>query len=206
MSFGFNSDVPVGAHTCHVQTEERGIAHPVIETVVYLRGCVLHRRAASYEDLLGTEYSEAAIRGRVEEQHRSVIEELRSGVLVIPAADLAAAALAGGIQVHLLNPASWVAAGKATLEIEVLSRADGRPVGEARLEVLLEGPQPALHFAGQSDAQGRAQIDFPLPALGSAGAELIIRAVANSAEDQIRYALRPKGKSPAPAGGMGTGQ
>lgn len=205
MNFGFNSDVPVGAHTCHVQTEERGIAHPVIETVVYLRGCVLHRRAASYEDLLGAESSEAAIRERVEEQHRSVIEELRSGVLV-PAADLAAAASAGGIQVHLLNPASWVAAGKATLEIEVLSRADGRPVGEARLEVLLEGPRPALHFEGQSDAQGRAQIAFPLPALGSAGAELIIRAVANSAEDQIRYALRPKGKSPAPAGGMGTGQ
>jgi hypothetical protein len=205
MNSGFNSDVSVGAHTCHVQTEERGIAHPVIETVVYLRGCVLHRRAASYEDLLGAEPSEAAIRERVEEQHRSVIEELRSGALVT-AADLAAAASAGGIQVHLLNPASWVVAGKATLEIEVLSRADGQPVGEARLEVLLEGPQPVLHFEGLSDAQGRAQIAFPLPALGSAGAELIIRAVANSAEDQIRYALRPKGKSPAPAGGMGTGQ
>jgi hypothetical protein len=205
MNFGFNSDVLVGAHTCHVQTEERGIAHPVIETVVYLRGCVLHRRAASYEDLLSAEPNEAAIRERVEEQHRSVIEELRSGALVT-AADLAAAASAGGIQVHLLNPASWVVAGKATLEIEVLSRADGQPVGEARLEVLLEGPQPMLHFEGQSDAEGRAQIAFPLPALGSAGAELIIRAVANSAEDQVRYALRPKGKSPAPAGGMGTGQ
>jgi hypothetical protein len=206
MNFGFNSDVPVGAYTCHVQTEERGIAHPVIETVVYLRGCVLYRRAASYEDLLGEESNEAAIRERVEEQHRSVIEELRSGVLVIPAADLAAAASAGGIQVHLLNPASWVAAGKATLEIEVLSRADGRPVGEARLEIMLEGSRPALHFTGQSDAQGRAQIAFLLPALDSAGAELIIRAMANSAEDQIRYALRPKGKSPAPAGGMGMGQ
>jgi hypothetical protein len=203
MNFSFNSDVTVGAHTCHVQTEERGIAHPVIETVVYLRGCVLHRRAASYEDLLGGEYSEAVIRERVEEQHRSVIEELRSGVLTIPAADLAAAASAGGIQVHLLNPASWVAAGKATLEIEVISRADGRPVAEARLEVLLEGAQPALHIEGQSDAQGRAQIAFPLPALGSGGAELIIRAMANSAEDQIRYALRPKRKSPAPAGGTG---
>ena len=52
MLFGHNSNVTVGANTFHVQTEDRGTVSAMIDTTVYSRGRVLHRRTKSYSDLL----------------------------------------------------------------------------------------------------------------------------------------------------------
>ena len=49
VSSGFNSDVRVGEQVFHVQTEDRGPAHPVFDTMVYQNGMVLYRRASNYE-------------------------------------------------------------------------------------------------------------------------------------------------------------
>ena len=48
MSSGFNTDVRVGDQVFHVQTEDRGPSHPVIDTTVYQNGRVLHRRSSNY--------------------------------------------------------------------------------------------------------------------------------------------------------------
>src|ERR1700687_5103256 len=52
MLFGHNSNVKVGERLYHVQTEDRGTSHAVIDTMVYHSGRVLHRRATSYAALL----------------------------------------------------------------------------------------------------------------------------------------------------------
>src|ERR1700687_5136249 len=119
MSSGFNADVRVGEQVFHVQTEDRGPAYPVIDTAVYQNGRVLHRRSSNYEQFAATpEFSTDDLRQRVEERHRFVIEDLRAGAL---AAEISAAAdQAGGIQVQLLNPGSWLSAGSASLDVEIL--------------------------------------------------------------------------------------
>src|SRR5574337_1274885 len=81
---GFNTNVRLGDIVVHVQTEDRGFGHPYIDTTVYVQGRVLHRRTTNYHDLFGPGgVSEAELQQRVEHQHRSVVEELRSGALKV---------------------------------------------------------------------------------------------------------------------------
>src|ERR1700752_213384 len=84
MVFGHNSNVMIGSDTVHVQTEERGTAHPVIDTTVHWKGRVLHRRTTNYNDLLPLDPSkEATLKARVDDQHRAVLEDIRSGALKV---------------------------------------------------------------------------------------------------------------------------
>ncbi len=212
MNFGFNSDVQVGDLVLHVQTEDRGKRSSVIDTVVYTGGRVLHRRKRSYADRLeDPSFTDEVLRKWLEDQHRAVIEELRSGALPIqvpappPPAAPAPPALAKqaeqqprGIQVQLLNPGSWLNAGSAALMIEVHSRLLQQPVADAQVEVSFEGTQRPVQFMTMTDANGRAEMNFTIPRPGPGGAQLIIRAVSPAGEDEIRYALRPKAKPPAP--------
>jgi hypothetical protein len=131
MSSGFNTDVKVGEHVYHVQTEDRGPNHPIIDTVVYQEGRIRHRRASNDEKGAdAAPFSAEELNRRVEEQHRSVIEALRSGALDAEIASAEAATQASrpsGIQVQLLNPGSWLSAGKVLLELEVSRKSDRQP-------------------------------------------------------------------------------
>ena len=84
MLFGHNTNVTVDGTVFHVQTEDRGIATAVLDTTVHCRGRVLHRRTTKYLDLLPLDADrEQALKLRLDDQHRTVLEELRSGVLVV---------------------------------------------------------------------------------------------------------------------------
>jgi len=199
MSSGFNTDVRVDGHVFHVQTEDRGPTHPVIDTVVYQNGRILHRKSSSYEHFLGSvEFSAEELRERVEEQHRQMIEDLRDGAL---ASEIAAAmelttprASASAIQVQLLNPSSWLAGGNVQLEVEILRRADKQPLAGAQVEAAIEGAAQATRHAGTSDDQGRVKIGFPLPPLGKGDLALVIHAQADGGKDEIRFAMRSRAK------------
>ena len=199
MNLGFNTEVRSGEKICHVQTEVRGLAYPVIETLVYVHGQIFHRRSQDCADLAApADREEDALRPRVEDQHRAVIADIRAGAISFEVGDddSPKAGTPSGIEVQLLNPASWVSAGTATLEIEVLSRENRQALPGVRIEVALEGTQGPICFTGRSDERGRAQLSFPMPRLGPGGAELIIRAESDRGADEVRYALRPK---PRPA-------
>jgi len=140
MSSGFNTDVRIGDQVFHVQTEDRGPNRPVIDTSIYQNGRIVHRKTTSYDCLsLSVEVADDALRERVEAQHRSVIDELRSGAL---AAEIAAAAeqaaRLGGIQVQLLNPQAWLSAGNVALDVAILRRADQQPQAGAQVEAAIE--------------------------------------------------------------------
>jgi hypothetical protein len=200
MSSGFNTDVKVGEQVFHVQTEDRGPNHPIIDTAVYQNGRILHRRASNYEQEPGaTPYSPEELRRRVEEQHRAVIEAIRSGALDAEIASAEAATQAsrpGGIQVQLLNPGSWLSAGKVSLELEVSRRADRQPQVGAQVRAVIEGALDGDSYTGTSDEQGRVRIHFSLPPLGKGDLSLVINAQADGWKDEIRFAMRTRGKSP----------
>ena len=84
MSSGFNSDVNVGSQVCHVQTEDHGQPDCLIETLVYHRGRIFHRRTSNYSDLAAVGISEEALLERVKAQHRAVMDAVRDGVIAVP--------------------------------------------------------------------------------------------------------------------------
>jgi hypothetical protein len=199
MSSGFNTDVRIGDRVFHVQTEDRGPGHPIIDTAIYQDGRVLHRRSLNYAQFsASSDFSATTLAYRVEDHHRGVIEDLRSGVLD---ADLSAAVEQGyraaGIQVQLVNTASWLTAGTVSLDVEVARRADGAPVAGAQVEAFIEGALQETRHPVAADEQGRARIEFPLPLLGKGDLTLLIQAIADFGKDEIRFTMRSRAK-PAP--------
>jgi hypothetical protein len=202
MSSGFNTDVKVGEQVFHVQTEDRGPSHPIIDTAVYQNGRILHRRALNYSELAeSAAFTSEDLRRRVEEQHRAVIDDLRSGVLDSEIASASTATQANrpsGIQLQLLNPGSWLSAGKVSLEVEVSRRADRQPQVGASVEAFIEGALDDTRHLGTSDEQGRVRILFPLPPLGKGDLALVIHAHTGSWKDEVRFTMRSRAKeSPA---------
>jgi hypothetical protein len=97
MLFGHNSNVKVGEATFHVQTEDRGVTTALIDTTVYYMGRVMHRRTNNYHDLVPLDPDrEEALRLRLDEQHRSTLEDIRSGALYLAAPPPAKAARVPG--------------------------------------------------------------------------------------------------------------
>ena len=206
MSSGFNTDVKVGDQVFHVQTEDRGPSHPIIDTAVYQNGRILHRRALNYSEMAeSVSFTPEDLRRRVEEQHRAVIGDIRSGVLDSEIASASTAADANrpaGIQLQLLNPGSWLSAGKVSLEVEVSRRADRQPQVGANVEAFIEGALDESRHPGTSDEQGRVRIQFSLPPLGKGDLALVIHAKTGSWKDEIRFTMRSRQRespaSPAP--------
>lgn len=80
MITGYNSDVRHGSRTYHVQTEDKGLANPRIETLIYVGGEILDSTRSSYEDLLeGGEAQELQVQMRMDAQHQAVIRDIRTG-------------------------------------------------------------------------------------------------------------------------------
>ena len=198
MSSGFNTDVQIGSEVFHVQTEDRGPAHSVIDTVVYQDGRVLHRRSSNYRHFAESEeFDHEGLRDRVEEQHRSVIEDLRSGVLEpqIAAAAATQDGRPGGIQMQLLNPASWLTGGHIFLDVELVRRADRGPQPGVEVQAFIDGAIEDKRYSEMTDSQGRARLRFSLPPLGKGDLTLVIRAATPSGNDELRFAMRSRAKS-----------
>jgi hypothetical protein len=79
MITGFNTDVPYMGEVYHVQTEDKGKENPMVESLIYKGGEILGARRTAYAKFLKNGYEEKAVVKFMEEQHRSVIDEVRRG-------------------------------------------------------------------------------------------------------------------------------
>lgn len=81
MITGYNTDVRHGNRVFHVQTEDKGLANPKIETLIYVGGEILDSYRSSYEDLVagGTHVEESVIQGKMDEQHKAIIRDIKNG-------------------------------------------------------------------------------------------------------------------------------
>ena len=79
MITGFNTDVPYMGEVYHVQTEDKGKDNPMVESLIYKGGEILGARRTAYAKFLKNGYEEKAVVKFMEEQHRSVIDEVRRG-------------------------------------------------------------------------------------------------------------------------------
>jgi hypothetical protein len=81
MITGYNTDVRHGETVLHVQTEDKGIANPFIESLVYVGGQVLASKRASYAELIAEGKAEKEIVALMDHQHRTMIAAIRHGKL-----------------------------------------------------------------------------------------------------------------------------
>ena len=79
MITGFNTDIEHRGEVFHVQTEDKGVDNPVIESLIYKGGEILGSRKLPYTEILTNGYDEKAIVKLMEEQHRNMIQEIRRG-------------------------------------------------------------------------------------------------------------------------------
>lgn len=80
MITGYNTDVRHDGRIFHVQTEDKGVSNPKIETLIYVGGEILDNYRSSYEDLVAApSMSDTAIQARMDEQHRAVIRDIKNG-------------------------------------------------------------------------------------------------------------------------------
>jgi len=78
---GYNTDIEHAGTTYHVQTEDKGRANPVVESLVYARGEILYSRRTSYQDLVEEKVENDAIAALMERQHHAISEAIRRGRL-----------------------------------------------------------------------------------------------------------------------------
>jgi hypothetical protein len=214
MLFGHNSNVKVGETIYHVQTEDRGTSHAVIDTMVYHGGRVLHRRANSYADLLPLDGArEEALKLRVSTQHQAVLNELRSGALklaqpvapavaVKPSAGSApkvipSASAPDSLVLRLLNAKDWLTGKRATLQVLVFEKRDGAVVSGARVTARIEGSAEPAQHSSATGLDGKAQLAFDMPRLAGADCALVIEASNGKAQARLQFQLRAKPKVPA---------
>jgi hypothetical protein len=81
MITGYNTDIRYREKVFHVQTEDKGLGNPFIESVVYYGGQVLATKRASYADLIQEGKGSDAISTRMDHQHRMMIAAIRAGKL-----------------------------------------------------------------------------------------------------------------------------
>lgn len=220
MVFGHNSNLKLGSNTLHVQTEDRGATHALIDTTVYYQGRVLHRRTNNYHDLLPmNEENQQALKSRVDEQHRTVLEAIRSGELqlAIPQPISTPANAASGnshqagansekppaavlqapkLVLELLNARSWLAGKQATLHV-VVKEEGGANIAGATVTAEIEGSAGHPPFSSHTGEGGQAIIAFEMPKLTGAEPALVIRAEASKATAHLRFSLRAKPRVPA---------
>jgi len=207
MLFGHNSNVEAGGTTYHVQTEDRGAMNALIDTTVYFHGRVLHRRTNNYFDLLPLNPDrEQALKTRLDEQHRAVVEGLRTGALhlplprdeQVPASEAShdSKSASGVLSIELLNAKTWLTGKRALLQVAVRNEAH-QAVGGATVIARVDGAAEATKFSAQTGDFGQTQLEFDMPRLAGADAALVIEASKGNAHGHLRFQLRSKPRVPS---------
>jgi len=80
MFTGYNDNVECSGKRFHVQTEDKGVSNPIVETLVYSGGQVVASVKNSYADLADSpDYSQTQIQRRMQQQHQQLVDEIERG-------------------------------------------------------------------------------------------------------------------------------
>jgi hypothetical protein len=76
---GFNTDIKHNSRVYHIQTEDKGLQNPCIESLVYVGGEILASKKTSYASQVGQGIDEKIISQLMEQQHRTIIAAVKRG-------------------------------------------------------------------------------------------------------------------------------
>ena len=185
---GYNTDVSFEGRVYHVQSEDRGLESPILDTLVYTGGQIVHQHKASYEDLIvGGVVDDADLARRLDAQHREFVRRARHGEFALdetrtlsevfpgdgPLIDPLCRFIESDEEVRLLE-LEWRPAGgehRNTGRLVVKDAETHAPVAEAPVTARLvaRGLDPVLLLEGETDDEGELAVAIaPPPAVASA--------------------------------------
>jgi hypothetical protein len=185
MITGFNTDIEHAGRIYHIQTEDKGLDNPVVETLIYCGGEIVTSRRSSYESLADSGYfSEEQILGRMEAQHQALIREVHNGcfdgegplpfghgIVSNRSLDevvldfLAGCAARVPIQVELIDHQVLYEGTRPTLRMKVVEEDGGQPVSGATVTVRLVSASDESRelFSASTDDEGFLEASFEIP-------------------------------------------
>jgi len=213
MITGFNTDLEHEGRVYHVQTEDKGLDNPVIETLVYCGGEIVTSRRSSYENLVNSgEYSENAVLERMEEQHQAVFDEIRHdrhapaeelpfGHAVVTNRSLDEVvrdflsrhqAEPLELQLRMLDWAVLHAGTRPTVRLSVqeASRHAGVPEALVTVRLLAGGAAPQDLFSADTDSDGFVEASFEIPKSIPADAQIVFEAVKDEARAEFKRRVK----------------
>lgn len=205
MITGYNTDIKHDDRVFHVQTEDKGIDNPVIESLVYVGGKIIASRQYSYASLLRAGYTEKAVQEMLDSQHRKMVRDINggkydpegpppfgAGIISERSFDevvvefVRAQARSESVELVLAGGGPLRAGDLAVLDLAVRGEVLNRPIAGAKVEVsaATEGGRAVSLFTGVTGDTGllRAGIEVPRE---FAGGTLTVTARAGSGADQM---------------------
>ena len=85
MITGFNTDIKHNDKVYHIQTEDKGLQNPYIESLIYVGGEILASKKTSYAEQAKQGVDEKWIGSLMEQQHRTMIAAIKRGRFDAPA-------------------------------------------------------------------------------------------------------------------------
>ncbi|PYS89288.1 MAG: hypothetical protein DMF64_18125 [Acidobacteria bacterium] len=79
MITGFNTDIEHNGTVYHVQTEDKGLAAPIILSLVYVGGAILASKRSPYDDLVAAGYNAQVLAERLQRQHKLICAAINAG-------------------------------------------------------------------------------------------------------------------------------
>jgi hypothetical protein len=209
---GYNTDVVFEGTVLHVQSEDKGEKNPILETLVYCGGQILHHERTEYADYLASEDAPEDVRKeiaeRLDRQHRDVVRRARHGEFLLDAArrfDVSdeGEALLDTLRrllkderdlqpLELVWSADMVAYGGVAGRLIVRrGGAEGGPAEGVRVLVRLLGCglSPVEVFEGETGPDGSLEVAVALPPAGATA--MLFRAEDGGAGGRLRIGLGP---------------
>ena len=211
MVTGFNTDVDHDGRVFHVQTEDKGLQNPIIETLIYMGGEILAARRTSYADLISQGADEQGIAERIESQHNRMILDIKHGKFdgkqIRPFGEgiisnrsfdevvlewLKSTANTDRIALRMLGAQGVVEGETARLELQVYRARDGEGLAGARVRVrwISTVDKPRTLTEGDTDGRGQVVLSCPLPLLEDGNGALIIQTSAGPDTAEIKQLVR----------------
>lgn len=213
MITGYNTDITHNERVFHVQTEDRGVDNPVIESLVYTGGKIVHRHDQDYGWLLREGYNEKAVQELVDGQHRKMIRDIQGGKLdpegpppfgagIISDKDFDELVLefvqdqVANEGIEMVSEGQPVPKAGDLLVLSLLVRTDVRckPVDRARIVIRARkaGRKRFLTlFDGKTDDDGRARAGLEIPA-DYLGGTVVVEATATRGRDRAEWEIVAK--------------
>lgn len=218
MVTGFNTDVQHGGKVYHVQTEDKGVQNPIIETLIYMGGEVLAARRSSYADLLKQGLDEKEIAERIETQHNRMILDVREGkydskqirpfgegIISNKSFDevvvewLKSQTEVERIALKMVGSDGFVEGSTARLDLLVSRPTTGQGVAGAKVKVRLISTvaKPRTLVEGTTDDAGQVSLSCPLPVLDEGTAALIVQASSGKESAEIKQLIKKPARKAA---------
>jgi hypothetical protein len=185
MITGFNQDVNYKGKVYHVQTEDRGIDNPIIESLIYVGGEILASKKTSYKEIMDEDgFDEPRIAALLEKQHRRIVVDIKLGKYTQEEPKAFGEGLVTNrsldevildylnsegekeqISVTLTDQTPFVAGESARIQLRAAGDFTQLPIDGAAVQIQITTSDGATRelFNGKTNSQGDCTASFAIP-------------------------------------------